>query len=52
MSKGPDFHYEAQKNTQLVRSQSEFQDLLDYREDLLRSSYENLKKYTRQPIAA
>ncbi|WAR07516.1 hypothetical protein MAR_017474 [Mya arenaria] len=41
MSKGPDFHYEAKKNTQLVRSLSEYQDMLDYREDLLRSSGDN-----------
>lgn len=52
MSKGPDFHYESHKNTNMIRSLSDYQDMLDYREDLLRSSYENLKKYTRKPMLA
>ncbi|KAL3882221.1 hypothetical protein ACJMK2_028586 [Sinanodonta woodiana] len=37
-STGPDFHYEAHKNTELLKLQNNWQDLMDYREDLLRSS--------------
>ncbi|KAL4233197.1 hypothetical protein ACF0H5_007881 [Mactra antiquata] len=49
---GPDFHYESKKNTQLIRSSNSYQDMLDYREDLLRSSYDNLKKYNRSLVSA
>ncbi|XP_045197716.2 uncharacterized protein LOC123552264 [Mercenaria mercenaria] len=51
-STGPEFHYEAHKNTQLIRSVSDYQDMLDYREDLLRSSYDNLKKYNKSLVLA
>ncbi|XP_041354048.1 uncharacterized protein LOC121371890 isoform X2 [Gigantopelta aegis] len=33
----PNFHYEMRKNNELIRSESRWQDLLNYREDLQRS---------------
>lgn len=45
MSKGPDFHYESHKNLNLIRSASDIQDMLDYREDVARSSHEYQRKY-------
>lgn len=45
MSKGPDFHYESHKNLNMIRSASDMQDILDYREDVARSSREHQRKY-------
>ncbi|KAK3583885.1 hypothetical protein CHS0354_033658 [Potamilus streckersoni] len=47
-STGPDFHYESRKNTELLKLQKNWQDLMDYREDLLRSSKDLARSYERK----
>ncbi|XP_074662236.1 uncharacterized protein LOC141914824 [Tubulanus polymorphus] len=37
--KGPTFHYEAHKNNELIRSHPNWQQLLDYRQQLLNATY-------------
>ena len=44
--KTPSFHYEAQKNTELLKSKGQWQDMLDYRSMLLHQSKKFQKKYT------
>ena len=36
--KTPEFHYEAHKNTELLRHEAEWQDLMDYRTELVSAS--------------
>ncbi|XP_064628734.1 uncharacterized protein LOC135488178 [Lineus longissimus] len=46
--KTPDFHYEAHKNTELMKSSDCWQDLMDYRKDLMKASQEYKKTYLTQ----
>ncbi|XP_052086710.1 uncharacterized protein LOC127724015 [Mytilus californianus] len=44
-STGPDFHYESHKNTEMIKSEKHFDKLLQYKEDLNRSSADCRKSY-------
>ncbi|XP_060082048.1 uncharacterized protein LOC132561343 [Ylistrum balloti] len=44
-SKGPDFHYECSKNTELMKHENHWDELVDYRNSLLKSSDDFRKSY-------
>ena len=44
-STGPDFHYESRKNTEMIKSQKHFDELINYRDDLRKSSEDCRKSY-------
>lgn len=44
-SSGPDFHYESHKNTEMIKSQKHFDQLVKYKESLRKSSEDCRKSY-------
>jgi len=44
-STGPEFHYEAHKNREMLRHDQHWEDMLKYRDSLQRSSLELRKSY-------